>query len=299
MDEKVISLLRKIRPQIVDICKKVLLHSWAEVNKCWMALETDIYQVVCLKVVRYKILDECNSCIASKNYLRFYDLLFYEIDSDIAFSLSHISKKDRELMSKAAKRKNEEMLGKYHRKILLWVQAVSNTMRIECSYTGTENVSIFIQEKEHRYKLFSSVNPWLESVNLLGSLKPDMANEICVLGFGGGHLVGQLIKIYPWAKIKVFLPCIDLFKKVIDHIPIYEILQNSNLELCYDPTCLNFFMYVQDRTQENAFYINKTELRACVGSVNEIETLIGTNTNKKANNIEEVGRKIENYILNL
>jgi len=302
VNKKEIILFRQTRRRIVEICQKVYLHRWGEVNEYWMELKADIHRFDCINAVRRELLDECDVCIAYKNYLRFYDLLVYEVDSDIAFCLASISKEVREQLSVEARRRNEEILRKFHYKIFALVHSESKMERIACSYTGNENVSIYIKEKESMYKLFSSANPWLESINLLNNREKEQVDEICVLGFCGGHLVAELARLYPQVRIKVYLPCIDIFKKVIEHIPICEILRNNNVQLCFDPTCLHFFMNVHENTERNKrfrFYINRPELRACVGDTDETEAAIWTNTIKKSKSSSLVGREIERFIQNL
>lgn len=233
MREKDVYLLRRVRREIVAICRKICLQEWTIVGKCWETLELELTDSVLLKVIHGNFLDECRACIVRKNYLRLYDLLRYEIDLDIADCLSHLSKEDRMEMSENARKKNEEVLSIHYKKIFESIQKVGESVRITFSYTGTENVNIFVREEEYQFQLFSSENPWLESANFADGIERDKLDEICVLGFGGGYLIQELERRFKHAKIKVYLPNIDIFKAVIDSIPVYEILQSKNLELYF------------------------------------------------------------------
>ncbi len=95
----------------------------------------------------------------------------YEIDLDVTECLLNIGKEDRLCLSMEAERENKEILQSCHPKILQRVLDAHHTERISLSYTGTDNVSIFVREKEHRYMLFSGINPWLESADFADRIK--------------------------------------------------------------------------------------------------------------------------------
>ena len=225
------------------------------------------------------MLDEIRVCMKQCNFLRVRDILTYGVDLFLFQQLNNLSQSEREKIIKEAKYQNEQVLQTNYKNIWERLCAQNGGTRIECGYSGTENVSISVLEKKGKYRLFSDSNPWLESSGYVDAMEVSgrISDEMCVLGFGGGYVIGELQKRYPKMKIKVFIPNLDIFEAVVAHISLSHILQNENLELHYEPIWLNFFAMKKESMKTGISFggfIDKQELRACVGSVGVAEQLM-------------------------
>lgn len=263
-----VAALRQMRRKIVEICEYIYGQKWDLVGRYLQTLSLQLRTAIPEHTRCIGILNQCESCLQKGNYIRLRDLLVQEIDFYIANLLRALDERDRRLLSEEAGRENEEALGRYHKDILALIGDRTDSARIRCTYEGTENVSISIKEMDYEYRLFSNVNPWSESNNLVNSLVKREFEEILVLGFGGGYVVGELERKFSGTKIKVYLPNIDIFKAVIFHIAVSNIIQNENLEFYFDPTCLRFLISVHEmmgRDERVGFYVDRQELKACIG----------------------------------
>ncbi|MDE6055989.1 MAG: hypothetical protein K2G55_20050 [Lachnospiraceae bacterium] len=308
MKEDEVYSLRKARQQIIEICREICIQRWGMADRHWKLFETELMQPAFSELIGSIFFKECKICIAKKNYMRVHDLLQYDIDLNIAAQLLQLSEESRITLAKKAKKQNMETLEKYHKKIFASIQDVKKSARIKFSYTGTENISIYVREKKCEYKLFSSANPWMEGADLADGMKAENPKEICVLGFSGGYVVNELAKRFEQAKIKVYLPNIDIFKVIIDNILVCNILQNKNIEFYPDPMGLMFFVKIWESVgqyEDFAFYIDRSELRACVGDQIVTDRLIRESKQVQCRGLgisrakDLVGIRIEQYIMNL
>lgn len=295
-----------------DICAK----EWERVCGHWSMLRSDLVSGIPGTEPVYDSIDECDWCVDRKNYLHFHDCLTYKIDLFIMKRLLSLGEEERKKCSDNARRENENALNRYHRD-LSWLLSKKFPYRdLECIYEGTENVSISVEEGSNRFRLFSIVNPWLESSSMIkenvrGNFIP---GEIHVLGIGGGHLVSGLKRKYPDTRIRVYIPNADVFQAVLLHIPLKEILTNEKIELVYDPLCLDFIKKIEEETapgriQGTLFYMDPQEIRASFKSLRMAYRLIWKYKNclehdsvrnyvyKNENgNINGVGKNIYDYI---
>ncbi len=272
-------LFRQVRYMIVQVCQYVYRQEWDKVREEWTGLDLKLDQIIPETEIGYEALCESRICIEKGNYLRFHDLLVYDIDFYIAEQLRELNETDRKRLAEEARKENERALVEYHNSILPLINYYSKTDRIEFSYIGTENVSISIKDKEGegKFRLFSIVNPCLESVNFANNIKESILDEIYVLGFGGGHLIRELARRYPDAKIKIYISNIDVFKAVIYNISVGDILENRKIELIYDPACFDFFAALvrgEGSNSKYAVYIDRQELRAHIGNVRQTDKLL-------------------------
>lgn len=304
-----ILLSRQIRQEIVEICNQIYRKEWDLVREYWKALDLRIAQIISKEAECYDFFMQAKESAEKKNYLRLLDLLVYEIDPYIAEQLYALDGDARRIMAGEAKKSNKEILEIYHRDILSGISEEKKESRIVYSYTGTENVSISIKEGKEQFRLFSSINPWSEASDYVNAMVRGRFEEICVLGFGGGHFVRELGQRFPHTEIKLFLPNKDIFKAVIDNIPVYDVLQNTNLKICMDPACLDFLLTVREKTDRDekfVFFIDRQEFRACVCDTWLEERLVWEYTKghlksniAKAVKQECVGREIEKYTKNV
>lgn len=290
---------RSMRRIIVDICECVYGQKYNLVYKYWDALEQEIMEAFPENERLHLILDEIRACMGQCNFLRVRDILTYEVDLFLFQQLNNLSQSEREYLVKEAKYQNEQALQTYHRDIWELLCAENGCTRIACDYSGTENVSISVLDKNVKYKLFSDTNPWLESSGYIDAMEVSgrISDEMNILGFGGGYVVEELQRRYPEMRIKVFLPNLDIFEAVLAHISLAHILQNDKLELYYEPIWLNFFTmkkeFMKAGSKVGAF-IDRQELRACVGSAGAADQLMRYyNTGfREIMNADQIGEKI-------
>lgn len=289
---------RSIRRTIVHICECVYGQEYSLIYKYWEAIEQEIMEVFPENERLYLMLNEIRACMERSNFLRIRDILTYEIDPFLFQQLNNLSQSEREDLIKEANQQNGKALQTYHKDIWELLCTEKDCTRIECDYSGTENVSISVWEKNVKYKLFSDTNPWMESSGYIDAMEVSgrISGEMYVLGFGGGYVVEEMQRRYPEMRIKVFIPNLDIFGVVAAHISLSHILQNENLELCYEPMWLNFFTM---KTASNfGTFIDRQELRACVGSVGVADQLTRYyNTGfRRIMNADQIGKKIYKYI---
>lgn len=264
-------LCRSIRCMIVDICECIYGQEYNLIYKYWDVLEQAIMEAFPEDEKIYLMLNEIRVCIERCNFLRVRDILTYGVDLFLFQQLNNLRQSERKYLIKEAKHQNDQALRTYHKNIweLLWEK--SGCTRIECDYSGTENVSISILERNVKYRLFSDTNPWLESSGYIDAMEVSgrISDEMYVLGFGGGYVIEELEKRYPKMKIKVFIPNLDILEVVVSSISLSHVLQNKNLELNYEPMWLSFFITLDEHIsagEDIGFFIDRQELRACTGS---------------------------------
>ena len=144
--------------------------------------------------------------------------------------------------------------------------------QVECHYEGTDNITLTARENEHSFRIFSNTNPWRESIDFVNYLVRENKEpqEICVLGFGGGYTVWELIRRFPLAIIKIFIPDIAVFRAVVDHILVDHILKHPNVKLYSDYDCFAFSLELgrnMARKKNFIYYIDRRELRINIGSI--------------------------------
>lgn len=301
-----ILILRQIRRRIVEICDCIYKQKWNLVNECLSILDLGHAKLLSEHCACQDVLDQCKICVQKKNALRLRDLLMQELDFRIANQLLMINEKDRKVLIKKAKEENIAALEVHHIDIWKLIRNISSMPRIKYAYIGTENVAISIKENNQKFRLFSAKSPWIEANDLVDSLGNGPFEEIHVLGFAGGYLIGELLCKFPDTKIKVYLPNIDIFKSVIDNIPVSYILKNRNVRFCYDCTCMLFILTVKEMLQKNknlGVYIDSQEVRACRVEAAQLEYCIhmckteyGFGDIAKKSEAETVGRRIVQYI---
>lgn len=273
-------LWREFRSRIVIICDCIYQQKWNEVCKKWLVLKQELLQTFSENEKYIHLIVKCDQCIEKSNFLRLHDLLIYEIDINIAQELYGLQEEVRRFLSSDAQKKNLRVLEKRYKDIFILLSKEGWLQNVETYYTGSENIGISIREADKKFRLFSESNPWMESNELMNAkkLKKGVIGEICVLGFGGGHLVRMLGTSYPYAQIKVYLPNMDIFRTVICNILVSDVLNNENLALYYDPTCLDFLAELEKRARSKKFvyYINRQEVRACLKNNDAANVLINT-----------------------
>lgn len=265
MNEEEVLIVRKNRRRIAELCNDIFWGEWDVVCIQFHEIEKDLAYVIKEDSKEREILRQCRQCIDKRNILRLRDLLAYELDDGLAERLFLLSEWERISLANHAKAENEETLRAYHPNIYDKLHSESEN-QIGCHYEGTDNVTLTVWENGRSSRLFSNTNPWQESIDFVNYLARKNKNpqEICVLGFGGGYTVRELIRRFPGTKIKVFLPNIDIFKMVIEHILVNDILQNKNLEIYPYPRCLYFLLTMKERAAKNDnfdFYIDVRECR--------------------------------------
>lgn len=301
--------VRRIRRDIVAICNSIYKKEWNVVKKRWESLDGRLSDIILKDDKCYDYLLESRSCAAKGNDVRLRDLLLYEIDSYLTEILCSFSKEDRLILINDAQRQNEEALRLYYNHIFVEISKETDVSRVGCAYIGTENAGLSVKECGRQFRLFSFINPWLESADFVNEMDKRKFNEICVLGFGGGYVIRELERRYPEAKIRVYLPNRDIFRTVVNYIEVSDILQNKNLEMCFDSVCLDFFSTVKEkmgRDKNFGFYIDRQELRASTGNIELSERLMAEYSGewKSGNGAEEIrmgsaGENIERYIKGL
>lgn len=294
-----ILLCRFMRRLIVDICECVYGQKYNLIYKYWAVLDQKIMEVFPENETIYSMLKEIRVCMEQCNFLRIRDILTYEVDLFLFLQLKNVDQRERKYLIKEAKQQNEQVLHAYHKNIWELLCAENNCTRIECDYSGTENVSISVLEKNAKYKLFSNTNPWLESSGYIDAMEVSghISDEMYILGFGGGYVIDELERRYPEMKIKVFIPNLDIFGAVAAHIPLSHILQNENLELYYEPMWLNFFTMEQETLKKGSrfgVFIDRQELRACVGSASVADQLTKyyDSVFERRMDIDQIGKRI-------
>ncbi len=303
MTKEDILLLRNFRRKTINVCNCIYKRKWDIVCEEWNNLELEFYDVLTKNIACNDNLKECRSCVKKGNYLRLLDLLLYGIDPLVVQCLCNVGTEDRLILAREAEMANKKVLQTLYHDIFKLIENENSNSRIECRYEGTENVELSIIDNKYKFRLFSKINPWLESQELVNGMGKRKFEEIYVLGFGGGYLIEQLTKKFSDSKIKVYLPNIDIFKTVICNIPVSNILQNKNLDICTDTMCLNFFLGFENKTDKNiGYYVDRQELRACVKDINVFKKLMESykKKQKKCDIIKEkVGVKIEKCISGL
>ncbi len=303
MDKEDVLFLKSVRRRIIEICDYIYKQKWDEVYKSWKILNPKIYRFLKERGECREILDYSAESLKKGNFLRFHDLLLYELDIRFEEQLCKLTEKDRKVLAELYRQENEEALETYHEELLQIMHDADHASRITCSYTGADNVSMSIIEGSHSFQLFSYRNPWRESFELADGMKFKMPDRIYVLGFGGGHTVGELQRRFPAAAIKVYLPNKDIFKAVLFHMAEKEILENRNTEFYLDSACIGFFSDVNKEKRKNnnfGFYIDRQELRACTGSAAMTDKIISRYKKEKAVVREaDSGKKIHDYIKGL
>ncbi len=310
--DKNVLLLRRVRYLIVQFCQYIYAQQWDSVHEYWKDLEQELAEIIPESGKSHVALYESRECVEKQNYLRLCDLLVYEIDDYLLRLLQGTDEAVRKSLAEEARKENEQALAVYHGEILNLINKQKEERRIEYSYIGTENVCISVKdvEGEGRFRLFSIANPWLESVNIANTVKKIFLDEIHILGFGGGHLVNELARRYPDAKIRVYLPNLDVFKAVICSVPLSGILSNERINLFHDPSCNGFFFALNMEKTDINFdaFIDRQELRASVGNAetagarllyykSRLKKISGRERVLSSYALEEnVGRKIYEYI---
>lgn len=269
---------RFMRHKIVDICECVYGQKYKLIYKYWEELEQEVMRVFTENEKFSLVLDAIRECMEQCNFLRVRDILTYELDVLLFQQLNNVSQSERKYLVEEARQQNEEVLRIYHRNIWELLRVGNESTRIECDYSGTENVTISVLEENVKYRLFSNANPWMESSGYIAALEVSgrIFNEMYILGFGGGYVIEQLQKRYPEMRIKVFIPNLDIFRAVVTHISVAHILKNENLELYYEPMWLNFFTIKKESIKPGhrfGVFIDRQELRACVGSAGVADQL--------------------------
>lgn len=303
-----ILILRQIRHRIVEICDFIYKQEWDLVNEYLSALDLEYAKILSEYCEYRELFSQCRICAQKENAMRLRDLLVHELDFCISNQLFMVNEKERKILAEKARQENEEALEMCHKDIWELIQNKNSTPRIECAYVGTENVSISVKQNDCKFRLFSIMSPWIEANGLLDSLGNGSFEEIHVLGFGGGYLIGELQRKFREAKIKVYLPNIDIFQAVIHNISVSEILRNNNLKFYYDPACIIFIIALNGILKENkrvGIYIDQQELRSCRENVAQVEYWVrmykGEYSNDdiaEKNETETVGKRINQYISN-
>lgn len=292
---------RSIRRTIVHICECVYGQEYNLIYKYWEAIEQEIMGAFPENERLYLMLNEIRASMEQHNFLRVRDILTYEVDLFLFKQLNNLSQSEREDLIKEAKHQNEQVLQTYHKDIWELLCGEKDCTRIECDFSGTENVSISVLEKNIKYRLFSDTNPWLESSGYIDAMEVSgrISNEMYVLGFGGGYIIEELQKRYPKMRIKVFLPNLDIFGAVVEHISLAHILQSDNLELCYEPMWLRFFTMKKEFMKTDfGVFIDRQELRACVGSARVADQLTQYYNSEfgRIMNENQIGERIYQFI---
>lgn len=310
MNEEEVLIVRKNRRRIAELCNDIFWGEWDTVCIQFHEIEKDLAYVIKEDSKEWEILRQCRQCMDKRNILRLRDLLVYELDGVLAERLFLLPEKERISLAHHAKAENEKVLHTYHPNIYDKLYRESEN-QIDYHYEGTDNVTLTAWENERSFRLFSNTNPWRESIDFVNYLARGNKNpqEICVLGFGGGYTVGELIRRFPRTKIKVFLPNIDIFKMVIENILVNDILQNKNLEIYSDSMCLYFLLTVKEKAAKNDnfdFYIDRRELRVCVCDIIMLENIIRECRKEQFRYRTEevilqelVGEDIKRYIMNI
>lgn len=297
-----ILILRQLRRKIVEICECIYKQEWDSVNNYLRMIYSKYIKIILKYCSCQDIVRQCMVCVQKENSIRLRDLLVQEIDFHIAEQLFWVEEDIRKVLVERAKEDNRKALIACHNNILEKIYDRECESHIEFSYIGTENVNISIRENGHKYRLFSIVSPWKEANDLIDSMGIRRFDEICVLGFGGGYVIGELQRKFQNARIKVYLPNIDIFRTVIHTIPVSNILRNKNLEFCYDPTCLLFMISVNELMKTNkkvGIYIDQQELRASMANAAELKRYIlqyQANNIGEKNGVQNIGRQIEQYM---
>lgn len=278
-------LFSQARYQIVQICDCIYRKKWEDLYNVWEKLDLQLEKIIPQNEKIYDVLAESRRCRAAGNFMRFHDLLSYEVDLFLARKLCGRTEDERKLLSRRAKVENMQALEMYHANILALLHTSNKSQRIKCSYAGTENVTISVKEGDCSFRLYSSINPWLECATILNmqDIEGEYLDEIYVLGFGGGHAVEELERRYPKAQIKVYLPNTDIFQAVVCNMPRSTVLLNQRLELLYDPMCICFFDMLEKnigKKRKVTAHIDRQELRACFRSSIEAERMIIKYKNK-------------------
>lgn len=269
---------RSVRHMIVDFCECVYRQDYDLIYKYWNAIEQEMIGVFLGNERLCLMLDEIRECMERCNFLRVRDILIYGVDLFLFQKLNSLSLSERRHLIEEAKYQNEQALQTYHKNIWELLCAEIDSTRIKYDYSGTENVSISVLEGNVNYRLFSDTNPWLESSGYIDALEVSgrISDEMYVLGFGGGYVIDELQKRYPKMRIRVFIPNLDIFGAVMEHISLSHIFRNENLELYYEPIWLNFFTMKKETQKKGSsvgVFIDRQELRACVGSAGVAEQL--------------------------
>lgn len=308
-----ILLCRKIKNDIAVICDYIYKKRLGIVRELWDQLERELKKIVLEDEKFSKVLKEAEMCVCKGNYLRLHDLLTYEIDFFLTHKLLTVSEEERKIFSEKAKKENEKELMLYHKELDMLSHKTYGLSNVECLYEGVENISIMIKENDNKFRLFSQINPWMESIGIINSKKSevDFPDEIWVLGFGGGHMIKELGRRYPKTQIKVYIPNMNIFQTILFNMPLNEILTNKRIKLFYDPLCLDFIEMLKANVALKAkksiiIYFNRQEIRACYKStmMEEIfiskykDILVGNNTKNLIYEIKQygIGKYIYKYI---
>lgn len=269
---------RNLRHKIAAICDNIYRQKWNTVCIDWSGLRQELLQINPDNEKWFWIIRECSQCVEKGNFFYLHDLLIYDIDAYIAQQLYGLNEEIRKSLSEEAKKKNREALEIRHKNISVLLYKENGLSRVKCFYKGTENISISIMERGKEFKLFSDTNPWMESISMVktGSLQNSILDEICVLGWGGGHLIRELETRCPQAQINVYLPNMDIFETVMSNILVADVLENEKMVLYFDPTCLDFLSALEKNAKRSEFgyFINRQELRACVKNLKVTDGLI-------------------------
>lgn len=292
--------LRRLRYKIVQICELIYQQNWSLVD--------ENMEKICLEYTKIlpkdceDTINQCRICMQKRNAIRLRDLLLQEVDFSIINQLFMVGENDRKILTEKARKDNEEALMIYHKNVWRKVCNINSKQRIECDFVGTENVDIIIKGNEQEFRLFSIVNPWQEANNLVDNVAKRVFDQVYVLGFGGGFLIGELQRRFPNTKIKVYLPNMDIFYAVLQMIPIGNILRNNNLEFCCDPTCLLFLVTISELLKKNekiGICVDRQELKASMADpgvfdywFRKYETACDNSNTGKRNEIETVGKRI-------
>lgn len=292
--------LRQLRRKLVQICELIYQQNWSLVDENLKKLCLEYTKVISKDCE--DAINQCRICVQKKNVIRLRDLLVQEVDFGIINQLFMVGEKDRKTLIEKARKDNEEALMNYHKNVWKKVCSINSKSRIECDFVGTENVNIIIKGNEQEFRLFSIVNPWQEANNLVDNVAKRVFDQVYVLGFGGGFLIGELQRRFPNTKIKVYLPNMDIFYTVLQMIPVGNILRNNNLEFCCDPTCLLFLITISELLKKNekiGICVDRQELRASMADPRAFDDWFrkyeavceNTNTDKR-NETETVGKRI-------
>ena len=205
-------LCRSIRCRIVEICNCVYRQEYNLIYEYWYVLEQELLGVLRENEAIYAMVNEIQKCMEQCNFLRVRDILTYEIDVFLLQQLNSLSQSERKRLAKEAKEQNEQALQTYHQDVWELLRVGSDRERIECDYAGAENASISVLEGNTKYRLFSVINPWLECNGYVNAMEiaGRISEEMYMLGFGGGYVIGELKKRYPEMKIKVLIPNLDI-----------------------------------------------------------------------------------------
>lgn len=263
-------LCRQMECRLVHICEYIYKQKWDMVNEQWELLETELQMCIPKDRDGYEMIEECKRCIDKRNYIHLYDCLIYKVGLYMIRYLLICDEQERKNLSQQARAENVEALEQNHKELLRLLFKNSEHSNVEYCFRGTENVNVTVKEGVNRFRLFSTINPWLESCNTINAKIKDhfTPKDIYVLGLGGGHLVNELAQRYPKASIKVYIPNADIFQVIILHISLKNILLNKKIELYYDPFCLDFIKrmednVVSDKKERCMVCIDRQEVRAC------------------------------------